>query len=140
MAIHALELGNLHHRPAQAGGYGATAAAARPPVARWLAYVLVVAGGIALFLGLDHLRSSAGRALLPASPAEAAPLAVPVGLAVVERPVAPGDTLWSIAVELRPDRDPRPLVDELARLNGGPAIKAGGSVLVPVELARPRLP
>lgn len=39
--------------------------------------------------------------------------------------VEPGDTLWSIASELRPAGDVRPVVDELARRNGGPVLEAG---------------
>jgi LysM repeat protein len=32
--------------------------------------------------------------------------------------VRPGDTLWAIAVELAPGRDPRPTVDAIAASNG----------------------
>lgn len=39
--------------------------------------------------------------------------------------VQPGDTLWSIAAELRPEGDVRPLVDELARRSGGSALEVG---------------
>lgn len=31
--------------------------------------------------------------------------------------VRPGDSLWSIAADLRPGEDPRPIVDALARAN-----------------------
>ncbi len=58
---------------------------------------------------------------------------------VVARLVAPGDTLWSVAVELRPESDPRVTVDRLARLNGGAELRAGASLLVPadwIEVAR----
>lgn len=141
MAIHALELGNFdrHHRPA-ARPVGCRPRASDVPGAsgRWAVYAAVVAVGIAAFLGLDHLRSTAARALVP-EPPPAASVAAP-GQSVVARPVAAGETLWSIAVELRPGSDPRPIVDELARLNGGPQIQAGASVLVPLELARAGLP
>jgi Tfp pilus assembly protein FimV len=33
------------------------------------------------------------------------------------RVVRPGDTLWSIALEAAPGRDPRPVVDAIERLN-----------------------
>ncbi|MEM8926296.1 MAG: LysM peptidoglycan-binding domain-containing protein [Actinomycetota bacterium] len=46
----------------------------------------------------------------------------------------PGDTLWSIAVELAPDADPRPVVDALAAANGGTAIAAGQRIVIPGEL------
>ena len=39
--------------------------------------------------------------------------------------VRPGDTLWSIAATVDPDRDVREVVDELASLNGGPVLQAG---------------
>lgn len=35
--------------------------------------------------------------------------------------VRPGDTLWSIAAEIAPDRDPRVVVDALREANGGGA-------------------
>ncbi len=44
-----------------------------------------------------------------------------------------GDTLWSIAVRVAPQRDPRAEVDELARLNG-----VTGSGLVPGQVVRVR--
>lgn len=42
--------------------------------------------------------------------------------------VRPGDTLWSIAGRIRPDADPRPVVDELARRSGGGAIQPGQQI------------
>jgi LysM domain len=39
--------------------------------------------------------------------------------------VQPGDTLWSIARTIAPDRDPRPVVDALRRANGGPNLEVG---------------
>lgn len=39
--------------------------------------------------------------------------------------VRPGDTLWAIARRIQPSGDVRPLVEELSRRNGGPAIQAG---------------
>lgn len=39
--------------------------------------------------------------------------------------VRPGDTLWSIAMDLRPEGDVRPLVDELAARAGGGSIQVG---------------
>ena len=57
---------------------------------------------------------------------------------VVVRTVQPGETLWSIAAAASPGRDPRPVVDELVRLNGGSTLEAGGRVLIPASLASPR--
>jgi Tfp pilus assembly protein FimV len=47
--------------------------------------------------------------------------------------VQPGDTLWSIARQLAPGRDPRPVVDALVEANdlhGG--LQAGQELSVPV--------
>jgi len=73
----------------------------------------------------------AGRAVLstfgaiePSSPqpVEAPALSPTVGETYV---VQPGDTLWSIAAAIAPDSDPRPLVDALRELNGGPNLQVG---------------
>lgn len=37
--------------------------------------------------------------------------------ALVDVTVAPGDTLWSIATQAAPDRDPRDVIDEIKQLN-----------------------
>ena len=37
--------------------------------------------------------------------------------AMVDVTVAPGDTLWSIAAQAAPDRDPRDVIDEIRQLN-----------------------
>jgi Tfp pilus assembly protein FimV len=47
------------------------------------------------------------------------------------RLVQPGETLWSIAGDLRPSADRRAAVDELVRLNGSTTIIAGQPILVP---------
>lgn len=39
--------------------------------------------------------------------------------------VEPGDTVWSIAAEVAPGADPRPVVDAIAEANGGSALVAG---------------
>jgi LysM domain len=44
--------------------------------------------------------------------------------------VQPGDTLWSIAVEIAPDRDPRAVVDELRQANGGPTLEVGDELVL----------
>jgi nucleoid-associated protein YgaU len=47
--------------------------------------------------------------------------------------VAPGDTLWTIAVSRYPDADPRRKVGEIERANGlaGPAIEPGQRLRLP---------
>ncbi len=56
---------------------------------------------------------------------------VPAGASVVI--VQPGDTLWSLAREVQPDGDIRPLVAQLSRAHGGSALRAGDRIVVPVR-------
>ena len=51
--------------------------------------------------------------------------------------VEPGDTLWSIALEVAPTSDPRDVVDEIVRLNalGSSSVVAGQSIAIPADLA-----
>jgi len=45
--------------------------------------------------------------------------------------VQPGDTLWSIAVEMAPSEDPRPLVDAISSTNAiDPTTLAPGQTIV----------
>ena len=48
--------------------------------------------------------------------------------------VAPGDTLWQLAREHAPDRDPRAVVTDIVALNdlGSSDVQAGAEVLVPL--------
>ena len=48
--------------------------------------------------------------------------------------VAPGDTLWQLAGEHAPDRDPRSVVADIVALNdlGSTGVQAGARVLVPL--------
>ena len=45
--------------------------------------------------------------------------------------VQPGETLWDIARDLQPTGDLRPVVDELAALNGGAMLEAGQTIVLP---------
>jgi hypothetical protein len=49
--------------------------------------------------------------------------------------VAPGETLWSLANEFAPDRDPREVVSEIVELNGlgSSVVQAGQAVALPVS-------
>ena len=47
--------------------------------------------------------------------------------------VQPGDTLWSIATEIAPDRDPRAVVDALRDANGGPALEVGDRLTIVLD-------
>lgn len=48
--------------------------------------------------------------------------------------VAPGETLWGIARRLAPGQDPRPVVEQIVRLNelDGGGLQAGQQLLLPV--------
>jgi hypothetical protein len=106
---------------------GSSAAGVRPLTAatyrrRRLAAVVVVVGlAFAAWAALGAL----GGALT--APVRSAP-SPGDGVTVVE--VAPGDTLWSIALRLQPEGDPRPLVDRLAAANGGATVRAGDRLVV----------
>ena len=45
--------------------------------------------------------------------------------------VQPGDTLWSIAEQVEPGRDPRPLVQTLSAQLGGAGLEPGQSLQLP---------
>jgi LysM repeat protein len=45
--------------------------------------------------------------------------------------VQPGDTLWSLAREVQPEGDIRPLVAQLSRAHGGSSLRAGERLVVP---------
>jgi hypothetical protein len=82
--------------------------------------VLLVA--LVLMLGVS-LTSQAKAAVTGPSPTE-----------TISISVGPGETLWGIAEEFAPDRDPRDFVAELVELNGlgSSVVQAGQSLDVPV--------
>jgi hypothetical protein len=85
-----------------------------------LASVLAV---VALSLGL------VGVAWLSAPPSSARPAtAVPASVVV-----HPGDTLWAVAREVAPSRDPRNVVDDLVRIN-----RLSSETVFPGEVLRTR--
>jgi len=45
-----------------------------------------------------------------------------------------GDSLWSIAVSMSPDGDPRPVVAALIEANGGETIRIGQQIVIPARL------
>lgn len=83
------------------------------------AVVLAVVG-----VGVSSARFADAGQARPASEA-------PVGASVVI--VQPGDTLWSLAREVQPDGDIRPLVAQLSRAHGGSSLRAGERIAVPVR-------
>ena len=56
---------------------------------------------------------------------------IPAGVSFVI--VQPGDTFWSLAREVQPEGDIRPLVAQLSRAHGGSSLRAGERVVLPVR-------
>ncbi len=115
------------------GRSAATEAGGRP-----LSLALVAAIACVVFGGLLAIRlvqggpdgsrvagstGSAGSEVQPALAADAGP----EDLIVV---VGPGDTLWSIATEIAPDGDPRPLVSALSDANDGSRLQIGQEIVI----------
>jgi hypothetical protein len=78
-----------------------------------------VAIGVGALLAVGHAGAALGGTSL------AAPGARP---RVVSHVVEPGDTLWSIAQDLAPGSDPRPVVDALSDARDGAALVPGETV------------
>jgi hypothetical protein len=72
------------------------------------------------------LGSPDGGAPSTASPGSVAPVAGEVYV------VQPGDTLWTVAAAVAPDRDPRPVVDRLREVNGTTALDVGDRLVIDV--------
>ncbi|MUK02078.1 LysM peptidoglycan-binding domain-containing protein [Vibrio cholerae] len=60
---------------------------------------------------------------------------VPASSSTVEINVSAGETLWDLAVQYAPERDPRDVVAEMVELNGllSSTVQAGQSIAVPSE-------
>lgn len=108
---------------------------------------LLVAAAVVVFGGLLWVRVMQGGATAEswdgveqaaASRSEASvPVAVPAGAVdgTVKTVVAgPGDSLWSIALEIAPDSDPRPVVAALIEANGGESVQIGQQIVIPEQL------
>ena len=106
-----------HRRPAPSRSNRAAAVYRRRRLA-------AVALGIGAVLAVGHAGAALGGTSL------AAPDARP---RVVDHVVEPGDTLWSIAGDLAPGEDRRPVVDALSDARDGAALVPGETVtwLVP---------
>jgi len=69
-------------------------------------------------------------AVVPAASASAVAPSVETAPTRSTKVVQPGDTLWSIARELQPEGDVRPLVDHLASRLGGSSLTVGQRIPV----------
>jgi hypothetical protein len=89
---------------------------------RVVASILVIATLALVFAGVSWMRS--GESAAAGSEVE--------GPATVEWQVGPGDTLWSIASEVKPGEDVRPMVEALSRSHGSD-LDVGDVVTVPLD-------
>jgi nucleoid-associated protein YgaU len=83
---------------------------------------------VALVAAVTLLAGPALARLAGGDPSPAAGVSAPATTSVV---VQPGDTLWSIAAAVAPDRDVRVTVDRLVALNGGAALVPGQVLQIP---------
>jgi hypothetical protein len=124
-------------RSARQGDGSVTANHRRPTAATYRRRRLVVA---ALFLGAllagSWVLGALGGGPLTASESGPSSTAA-VELLHVQRVsrstyvVAPGDTLWSIARQLQPEGDVRPVVDALAAARQGRPLEVGETIVLP---------
>ena len=100
----------------------ATAVLAMGLVLAWVVLAATVAPGASAGDGAAGVVGGAGK---DAGPGAGGTIAVVV---------APGDTLWQLAREHAPDRDPRAVVTDIVALNdlGSSDVQAGAEVLVPL--------
>lgn len=100
-------------RPAGAGSVGARVVRPARPRPRLTHRGRVLAGLVALLATLTTALAITERVQSLHEPASPVPATAPA-----EVVVAPGETLWSIAERVAPDRDPRGVVDQIRRING----------------------
>jgi hypothetical protein len=124
----------LHFPPGSTGSakdFGALLRPARPAAARFRltrrGRLLLV--GLPLMLLAAALLTLAGSVTAPAT-ASGDPLVVAEPEVVT---VGPGESLWSLAVELAPGQDPREVVAEIVQLNNldTPLVHSGRQLFVP---------
>lgn len=94
---------------------------------RTVAAALIATVLVALFLALQPMTSPPVSRPAPASGSDAAAAASDAAVHVVQ----PGDTFWGIARSLRPDADPRPLVDRMVAAHGSPSLTVGERISLP---------
>jgi hypothetical protein len=129
----ALALVDDHPRPALRLLQGGLDAGPTPAVyrrRRVVALILAVALVVVAMAGVRAvLRPLAGAFGGSALSTADGPAPVPAGTETLLVP--PGATLWSIARELQPTGDVRPVVDELVALNGGATLETGQRLVLP---------
>ncbi len=129
----ALALVDNHPRPALRLLQGGADAGPSPAVyrrRRVVALILAVALVVVAMAGIRAvLRPLTGSD--DGRPLSALDASAPVPAGTETLLVQPGESLWDIARDLQPTGDLRPLVDELAALNGGATLEAGQNLVLP---------
>jgi len=129
----ALALVDTHPRPALRLLQGGLDAGPTPAVyrrRRVVALILAVALVVVAMAGIRAvLRPLTGG--VDGRPLSAVDGSAPVPAGTETILVQPGESLWDIARDLQPTGDVRPLVDELAALNGGATLEAGQNLVLP---------
>jgi hypothetical protein len=129
----ALALVDTHPRPALRLLQGGRDAGPTPAVyrrRRVVALILAVALVVVAMTGIRAvLRPLTGS--VDGRPLSTVDGSAPVPAGTETILVQPGETLWDVARDLQPSGDVRPLVDELAALNGGATLEAGQNLLLP---------
>ena len=129
----ALALVDNHPRPALRLLQGGADAGPSPAVyrrRRVVALILAVALVVVAMAGIRAvLRPLTGSA--DGRPLSALDASAPVPAGTETLLVQPGESLWDIARDLQPTGDLRPLVDELAALNGGATLEAAQNLVLP---------
>ena len=109
-----------------------------PAVDRSFVLTVIVAA-VVIFGALFALRAVQGSPAVEAGQVDQAASPV-VSAAAVEASgdqvivAKAGDSMWSIAVSLDPEADPRPAVSALIDANGGDSVRIGQQIVIPKQL------
>lgn len=89
-----------------------------------------LAAGLVLLLATALGTLGGGPRSAPERPSPAGALSGPADVSATYV-VQPGDTFWSIARKLHPERDPRPFVDRMVAAHRGPTLYVGERIPLP---------
>ena len=102
---------------------------------RLVALVVATLTVVALVGAVDYLSGltgpDGGPVPLDAGPVEAEP-GLPAAVRGDTYVVRPGDSYWTIAASVAPDRDPRPVVDQLRQAHGDAPLVAGDRLVLDI--------
>jgi len=120
-----LQLVGVRATPAVQGGTDDTAPTGVVRSA-WLFRMALAVVAVAAVVGMNAVLDPVESPTVPAAPVVVEPVAVAAPVHVVQ----PGETLWSIAAQVAPGADLRPVVDELARRAGGSSLQPGQRIAI----------